>query len=150
MSFFKTAEKWPQNPPSPREMYLLIGKRSFRRRCWFLVYPTALLTKVRCRFQCLQRSYRDCRPRILLTFSFFCARTANHVCRNPIRDVGTQEELMHPRNARNASWRNQLEVFFTSVRDQEPKWPFKDIGREDARSSSFLLFAPIFVERSSL
>ena len=35
-------------------------------------------------------------------------------------------------------------------RDQEPKWPFKDIGREDARSSSFLLFAPIFVERSSL
>jgi hypothetical protein len=43
-------------------------------------------------------------------FFFLCAHSQS--CRNPIRDVGTQEELMHPRNARNASWRNQLEVVF--------------------------------------
>jgi len=46
VSFFKIAEKWPQNAPSPCEMYQLIEKTSFRRRCSFLVFPTSLTTKV--------------------------------------------------------------------------------------------------------
>ena len=46
------------------------------------------------------------------------------------------------------SWRNQLEVFLTSVKRSRTQMAVQ--GHWKRTSSSFLLFAPIFVERSSL
>ena len=90
-------------------MYLLIEKSSFRRRCWFLVYPTSVLTKVRCRFQCFVDAVEIAALVFCSLFSFF-------VRAQPVMPK-LNKRRRHSRTAKKRkehlanSWRNQLEIF---------------------------------------